>query len=278
MTLPPEQIDKQEPALPEPTRSAGRASPLAAFLAALQFLLLSPAFIRRIFTDREMGASVGFYPLVGALLGGLLALLDLLLAPLFSLPVRSVLVLSAWVILTGALHLDGFLDAADGLLGGFTPERRLDIMRDERRGAYALAGGTLLLLLQYSALNGLGIFRLPALLLAPILGRAAISLALIGFPYARASGLGKAIKDNAGKSQAVLALATALAALIWLVWRFGLWAAIAAGVTALIIWFGTIRFTLKRIPGLTGDIYGTICILVETGVLLALNMVAGLYG
>ena len=72
MTLPAAPADKGEPPLPSRTRSAGRASPLAAFLAALQFLLLSPAFIRRIFTDREMGASVGFYPLVGALLGGVL--------------------------------------------------------------------------------------------------------------------------------------------------------------------------------------------------------------
>ena len=69
--------------------------------------------------------------------------------------------LAAWVVLTGALHLDGFLDAADGLLGGFTPERRLEIMRDERRGAYALAGGILLMLLQYSTLNALGPLRIP---------------------------------------------------------------------------------------------------------------------
>jgi adenosylcobinamide-GDP ribazoletransferase len=219
-----------------------------------------------------MGASVGFYPLVGALLGGLLALADALLTGLFPQPVRSALVLAAWVILTGALHLDGFLDACDGLLGGFTPERRLEIMRDERRGAYALAGGALLFLLQYSALNGLGALRQPALLAAPLLGRAGVALALIGFPYARASGLGRANKAGAGRPQTVLALLTALALLAWLGWSAGPWAALATGAAALAIWAATIRFTLQRIPGLTGDIYGTICTMIETSVLLALTM------
>lgn len=265
--------EKGEPPLPEPAHTAGRASPLAAFLAALQFLLLSPAFIRRIFTDREMGASVGFYPLIGALLGGLLALGDWLLAGILPLPARSALVLIAWVVLTGALHLDGFLDACDGLLGGFTPERRLEIMHDERRGAYALAGGFLLMLLQYSLLNELGTLRAAGLLLAPILGRAGIALALIACPYARSKGLGKAIKDNAGRPQALLALLTALAALAWLGWAHGPGAALAAAAAGLAVWGLTLRFTLRRIPGLTGDIYGMVCVLVETAALLALTMV-----
>ena len=124
----------------------GRPSPLAAFLAAVQFLLISPAFIRRPFSAVELGAAVGFYPLVGLILGGLLVGIDWLAGWWFPPLVRSAIVLAAWVLLTGALHLDGFLDACDGLLGGFTPEKRLDIMRDERVGAYALSGGVLLLL------------------------------------------------------------------------------------------------------------------------------------
>ena len=106
-----------------------------AFLAALQFLLITPAFIRRPFTPSEMGRSVGFYPLVGLLLGGILAAADALLGLQWPIPIRCTLVLGLWIILTGALHLDGFLDSCDGLLGGETPERRMEIMRDERVGA-----------------------------------------------------------------------------------------------------------------------------------------------
>ena len=135
---------------PPPEKSP---STLTAFLTAVQFLLISPAFIKRPFTARELGAAVGFYPLVGLILGGLLLAADYLLGLFMPPLVRIALLLALWVILTGALHLDGFLDACDGLLGGFTPESRLEIMRDERVGAFALAGGVLLLLVKFSALS-----------------------------------------------------------------------------------------------------------------------------
>jgi adenosylcobinamide-GDP ribazoletransferase len=246
-----------------------RASPLAAFLAAVQFLLLSPAFIRRPFTANELGAAVGFYPLVGMLLGGLLIGADWLLGWLFPSLLQSALLLALWVLLTGALHLDGFLDSCDGLLGGFTPERRLEIMRDERVGAYALSGGILLLLIQFSALSALDPARQAALLLAPALGRWGVALALIVFPYARPSGLGKEIKDHARLPQALLASLFALAALLASAWLSNIWAAAAALAAGVIAWTGITRFTLKRIPGLTGDIYGATSLLVETAVLLA---------
>jgi adenosylcobinamide-GDP ribazoletransferase len=247
----------------------GRASPLAAFLAAVQFLLISPAFIRRPFTPAELGAAVGFYPLVGLLLGGLLLGADWLLGWLFPHLLRAALGLALWVLLTGALHLDGFLDSCDGLLGGFTPEKRLEIMRDERVGAYALAGGILLLLIQFSGLSALAGARPAALLLAPVLGRWGIALALVACPYARPSGLGREIKDNARLPQAVLATAFALAAILATAWLYDLWAAVAALSAALLVWFGLVRFALKRIPGLTGDLYGATNLLIETAVILA---------
>ena len=115
------------------------ASPWVALLAAFQFLTIVPPLIRRPFTPRQLGGSVAFFPFVGALLGISLATTDALSAFLFPPPVRSAILLALWVLLTGALHLDGFLDTCDGLLGGATPAKRLEIMRDEHTGAYALA-------------------------------------------------------------------------------------------------------------------------------------------
>jgi adenosylcobinamide-GDP ribazoletransferase len=239
------------------------------FLAALQFLLLTPAFIRRTFTPQEMGKAVGFYPLVGLLLGAILAIVDILLGFIFPIQVRSALILALWVVLTGGLHLDGFLDACDGLLGGSTPERRMEIMRDERVGAFALAGGVLLLLIFFASLNVSMSARWAALLLAPLLGRWAISLALVMYPYARPSGLGRDIKDHAGRTELMLAtLTSAAAALLAAIVAHSL-----APVLALIVAFGVFwlsaRFILQRIPGMTGDTYGAIDMLVEAGVLLA---------
>lgn len=254
---------------------ARRANPLVAFLAAVQFLSITPPLVRRLFTPAEMGASVGFYPLVGALLGGLLFLIDLLLAPFLPLLPRSALLLAVWVLLTGGLHLDGFLDSCDGLLGGHTPESRLAIMRDERVGAYALAGGVLLLLLKFSALASLaGAFpgRLAAFWLAPALGRWAISLTLVASPYARPQGLGYDLKRHATWRQALLASLFALLITLALAWRANWWLAALPLLAALVAWL-TARFALQRLPGLTGDLYGAVNELVEAAVLLALVVI-----
>lgn len=223
--------------------------------------------IKRLFTPGELGRSTAYYPLVGALLGLVLIAVDYILAFVFPLQLRSALLLALWVLLTGALHLDGFLDACDGLLGGFTPEQRMTIMRDERVGAYALAGGSLLLLTEWSALSALP-DRAAVLLLAPALGRWAMTLALTAYPYARPSGLGRDIKDHAGREQAVLATLLAVVVTLAAAWIDFNWSALAAALAAGLVTAAAARFTLKRIPGLTGDIYGAICILVELSTLL----------
>ena len=120
--------------------------------------------------------------------------------------------LALWIVLTGALHFDGLLDTADGLLGGDTPERRMQIMRDERTGAYGVAAGGLILLTMFGALNAIPGDRWPALVTAPLLGRCGISLCIALLPYARKQGLGRDIKDNARPVHAATALLITLGA------------------------------------------------------------------
>lgn len=242
------------------------AATIPAFLAAFQFLTIAPPLIRRPFTPREMGRSVGFYPLVGLLIGAFLFGTNYLLGLLFPSLVRTALVLVIWVLLSGALHLDGFLDACDGLFGGFTPESRLEIMRDERVGAFGLAGGVLLLIVKFSALGALAGQTGDALLLAPVLGRWAMACAVVVFPYGRSQGLGRDIKDQATLWDLILAAAVAFLAAWFISGITGLAAVIVAGIS---VW-SVAAFTLKRIPGLTGDIYGAVNEIVEITCLLTL--------
>lgn len=235
----------------------------SSFLAAWHFLTVVPPLVRRPFAAEELGRAVGYFPLVGLFLGVTLALLNGLLGQLFPPALVAALVLVAWVLLTGALHLDGFLDACDGLLGGRTPEDRLRIMRDERIGAFALIGGVLLLLVKFVSLLEIQ-ERGWALVLALPLARWGMALAVVAFPYGRPEGLGRDMKDHASWSQGIQASVAALlsAGLIgsWL----GLIAFVLAGLAA---WAGA-RFVLTRLPGLTGDIYGALCELIEVLVLL----------
>lgn len=236
---------------------------MASFWAAFQFLTILPPVIHRPFTNGELGRSVGFYPLVGLALGGALLGMDIVLRLVLPPQVSAALVLVAWAVLTRGLHLDGFFDTCDGLFGGFTPERRLEILRDSRVGAFGVIGGALLLLAKYATISTLR-DRTAALLLAPILGRWALSIVIVAFPYAREKGLGRDIKDHAGWPQTMLAGCTALAA-AWLIGQMpGLVALATVGLVMLVsaIW------VQRLIPGLTGDIYGAICELSELVVLI----------
>ena len=238
---------------------------VTALAASFQFLTLVPPMIRRPLGPEELGRAVGYFPLVGVALGSLLAGLNALLGTFLPSGVTAALLLAIWIILTGALHLDGLLDACDGLFGGHTPEDRLRILRDERVGAYGLAGGVLLLLLKYTALASLP-DRGPALFLALILGRWSMSLAVVLFPYVRPQGLGRAMKDHAGWEQVALATVATLIATCFAAGWQGL---IVVAVAGVVTWSGA-RFAQSRLSGLTGDIYGAICELVEMTTLLAL--------
>ena len=231
-------------------------------LTAFQFLSIFPAVIRRSSTAVELGRAVGFFPVVGLALGGIFYGMQLGLRLIFPAPLVPVMILAAWLLLTRALHFDGFLDMCDGLFGGFTPERRLEIMRDSRVGAFGVAGGGMLLLAKYAAI--LSLTSVSGLVLAPVLGRWVLSVAIFAYPYAREKGLGRDMKDNVRWPQAILATIVSGLAAWWCAGPTGLFAFALSGV---LLWLGA-GFTLRRIPGLTGDSYGALCEITELLVLL----------
>lgn len=247
-------------------REGDQISPFRAFFVALQFLTIFPALLRGDFSAPLLGRSVGFYPLIGAVIGLLIWGASSLLALVFPVWLSAALVLVLWVGLTGMLHLDGFLDSCDGLLGGWTPEQRLEILRDERRGAFAVVGGVLLLLVKYAALVSLPADS-SALVLAPVLGRWGMAAAIVGYPYARSQGLGRAIKDNAGWPQALLATLFSLG-IAWL--AGGLAGLVGLGLAAVVLWLIG-RYALSRIPGMTGDLYGATNEVLEVVILVYAN-------
>jgi adenosylcobinamide-GDP ribazoletransferase len=238
------------------------------FLAALHFLTTIPVASRRTFTDSELGASLAYYPLVGALVGALLALGAALWGWAFGAGIAAALTLVTWVLLTGGLHLDGFMDACDGLLSHRSSEERLRIMRDSHVGAWGMLGGVLALLVQFAALAQL--FAQPdgrlwgALLLAPVLARWAISAAVAAFPYGRAEGWGQTLHSQARRRQVVLATLASVAIVAIVQPLIGLvsWVVVLAAILLVA------RFALDRLPGLTGDVYGMIAVVCETVVLL----------
>ncbi|HKD76152.1 MAG TPA: adenosylcobinamide-GDP ribazoletransferase, partial [Ktedonobacterales bacterium] len=120
---------------------------MAGFFLALQFLTVLPARAKRLADDApHMEQALPWFPLVGALLGGVLAGGDWALSGLFTRDTRDIFLVAAMALLTGMLHMDGFIDCCDGLLGTRSVERRLEILRDSRVGAYGAIGAAILVL------------------------------------------------------------------------------------------------------------------------------------
>lgn len=257
---------------------------MRSFLAALRFLTVLPLPGAHFLDDADGSASstsswgraTAWYPAVGLLLGAILVVLDWGLRWLFPEAVAAALLLFAWVALTGALHLDGFIDCCDGLLAPVSRDRRLEILRDVHAGAFGIVGVALLLLVKYAALAALpGETHLPSLLLVPALARWCMTGAVLLYPYARSGpGLGQKAKTGAGRPQLALATATALLACA-LAWWAGLgWSALLLLLLAALTGLMVAQWIQARLGGLTGDAFGAICEVVETVGLLVLVALA----
>ncbi|HKV83051.1 MAG TPA: adenosylcobinamide-GDP ribazoletransferase [Ktedonobacterales bacterium] len=261
-----------------------RGSPLAGLALAVEFLTVLP--VRRAHVDElvsaeppDMARALPWFPLAGALLGLAFVGLDWALAFAFPPGIRAVALLAFDALVTGMLHLDGFVDCCDALLGTRTVERRLEILRDSRVGAYGALGGALLLIAKFAALTALvsGPVRVLTLLVAPILGRWGMVYAVTRYPYARAAGAGAPFR-NRGMSQLILAsvvMLLLLAASALIVGGRGtgigatLTLAVLLLVAALLVLLGWLAWASRRLGGgLTGDTYGAACVLAELAVLL----------
>ena len=242
------------------------------FLEAIRFLTVLPVPMGPAPSAKAMARSIVYFPLVGALLGAVLALIDRGLCLLGSTQLAAAFVLVAWMGLTGGLHLDGLADTADGLLGGWTRERRLAIMRDSRLGTFGALALFAALLLKFSLLGQLPpTWRGRSLVLAPVLARWAMVQAIVCYPPAREKGLGHFFRQHVGARDLILASVVALALSLVCCGLWGL--AILAGVLLVALLFNS--GVTRSIGGLTGDTYGALCEVEEICVLATVFALAG---
>lgn len=211
-------------------------------------------------------AAVAWFAPVGLLIGVLLAGVAAGAFELWAPPATAAVVVAVWVILTGALHLDGAADTADAAFAPVARVRRLEILRDVHHGTFAVAAVAVILLLKFGALAGLGAAEAAALaLLAPPIARAALPAAIRLFAQARSEGMGASAEAGASGTAIAAALAIAgVAATAALGWQ-GL--AVAGGTLAAMLVLAA--WLASRFGGLTGDTYGALVEIGEVTLLLA---------
>ncbi len=220
-----------------------------------------------------------FAPLVGIMIGLMLWFTDGLLTysnlPIFT---RSSVLVIAWIIITGGLHLDGAMDTADGL-AVMQPERRLEVMADSRTGAFGVMMAIAIVALKTAALTDLTEYRGWAMLLAAGWGRWGQQVAIAAYPYLKPTGKGAFHKAALPSLWHCLPSWVGLVSLHlgWMVTTPDIWLFNGSVmVTGMAIALAVGYWLHHTLGGHTGDTYGAVVELTETLLLLLVTLLATL--
>jgi adenosylcobinamide-GDP ribazoletransferase len=235
---------------------------IRSFRSAVAFLTVVPIAAEAGRPGERLGRA--YFPAIGALLGLVAGVCFVLVAALTAPLIAAVAATAVLAVLTGALHLDGVADAADGLFGGKDVAGRLALMRDPRVGSFGLVAVILVLVGDVAALASMSPPQaLLALVIAGAISRWALLLMIATLPYVREAGLGVAAAGAHRFFDVVLG--SAIAAIVGLLaWRF----AIAAALIAVVITLAIRAIARSRIGGATGDVYGATAELTQLGALI----------
>ena len=224
------------------------------FFRALSFLTILPVGQIPISGEKELARSMALFPLVGLVVGLLLAFGNSLFSLLFLKPLALWSTIGLLALLTRGLHLDGLADTMDGLASGGTREKILEVMRDSRIGAFGVISLIFLLGAKYLALDQISNSSIPrSLILMAVMGRNSMVLVCYRSPYARpGQGLGKPFTENLSTREIAISLVSAFGIALLTMGIKGAGVFLGIGLFSL----GYRFFFIKKLDGVTGDILG----------------------
>ena len=228
---------------------------LKAFALAFNMLSIIPFFKVHDFFKGINGYSAMFYPLIGFILGTILWATHYFLQDYMPSTHLAVIIFALWVLITGALHLDGFSDTVDGLF--VSKEKALEVMKDSHVGGMGMTFSAVFLALKLSS-----VIHFDAYYLLPVIlmfSRLNAVLAIYFYNYI-SSGVGKLLKEELTFKY----LITALFYSLFIAYFFSFSGAFLVAVLVLLI---IAKFFTSRLGGLNGDIYGFIIEVTELALL-----------
>src|SRR3990170_5627842 len=229
---------------------------------SLGFLTVLPIPVKGELRPADMGKAMAFFPVAGAVIGGVLISADIVLSSILAGAVVDFILIAVLALITGGIHLDGLADTFDGLYGGKTREDALSIMKDSRVGAIGAVGLIIVIGLKYTALLSLPQAypqalsqgsKYAALFLMPLLSRWSMVLTACLSEYARMSGgTGKDFVETVSPLSLLTAtMFASVAAGVMMGWRGGIVIAFIGVITLM----GFIYFK-KRLGGKSVDLGG----------------------
>lgn len=243
------------------------------FLIALQFLTRIPVKIQSRIEERDYGYSMAWFPAVGFILGWILALVFKLAVVVMNPAIAVLLAITAYMLLTGGLHIDGLSDTCDGVYGGKGDKvKTLEIMKDSRIGTIGALALVLDIGLRFALLYSLPVSRIPSsLIVMAVLGRWSQVVFSLNAPSARPEGQGRYFSSSLTPGIFGFSSLTMLGICLFLLKPASL-------VLFLVLLVVTIRMTVnyfkRKIGGISGDTIGAVNEGAEILVLLWMNMAA----
>jgi len=211
---------------------------------------------------------VRFFPVVGIILGILVSAFDQAVLRLWPGPVAAILDVIFLVVVTGAFHLDGLGDAADGLLGHRPREKALSIMKDSRIGVMGLVAIVCGLSMKWGGIMGLDAHRSLLLVIIPAYARGGMIFGIRFFKYGRPDGgTGHALFGDTLKLSSFGGMLIPVTISLFLGWR-GLW----LNLIFVIITATVLQYYKKRIGCITGDMLGAMTEITESMLFLLVSI------
>jgi adenosylcobinamide-GDP ribazoletransferase len=242
---------------------------LRRFFTALQYFTRLP--VPRRTSQEHLGKAAIFFPLIGVIVGGLAALVLILLQRVLPLSTAVLCTIAFAAFLTNALHEDGFADTFDGFGGGWSKERIVEIMRDSRIGVYGALALIFLILCKFNFLSALSPNQNWRWLIVGHTAARWTTLPLSAWlPYAGTAGQGKLVAKQIGRVQVLVGTFILLPALLLLSWQAALITFLVAGVVTLLSGL----YFRARLGGITGDCLGAANQFTEVALYLAAVVLA----
>ena len=235
------------------------------FLIALQFLTIIPVHTSVLPDEHDQATSLQWYGVIGLIIGIVIAIAGAILDDLFSASVCAGLVLILWVLVTGALHIDGLGDSIDAMFG-VTRKQSLQIMKDPRSGPMAVTGIVLVLLLMFAGLSQIALSgKWYVLIAVPVFARVSAQCLLLTTPYTRANGIGAGIAAGLDRQRVIFSIVVAII-VAQIICGFSYWYVLPI----LTILFVALRsIMMRKLLGCTGDTAGALIVLSEAfGIIL----------
>lgn len=177
------------------------------------------------------------------------------------------------ILLTGGIHLDGFMDTTDALASYGDREKKLEILKDSHAGAFAVIGLSVYLIWSLAMWSEVRMEMLPVIGAGMVLSRALSGFSVVTFPAARKDGLGKTFQDGSQKRRTrVVMCGYAIAAAGWMLICRPL-----SGLAAILCAAGSFGYyawmSKKKFGGMTGDLAGHFLQICELAMLTGIVLV-----